>query len=149
MSQLYSLDSNIFVRFLIHDNEQMFAECKKLFRTIVQDQDNEYWVDLQVLSEVIFVLTKVYEVPQVDAITTLDELIAAFGIRIKDTKGQNVFAKASRLFRESGVKFSDCLIAANLRPGETVITYDLGHFQRLAAPCCSSASLNVPDRSSS
>ena len=110
------LDTNAVLRFLLQDNSEM--------ADFVEDQmlRNEYLIPIEVVSEAIYVLDKVYK-------SGRDSIQQLFHIILCDENSsipyQNVVEKAIRVYGETKFDFVDCLMIgyANVE-GYDVITFD-------------------------
>lgn len=114
------LDTNIFIRFLTRDDEEMFDECKRLFELILLGKIIPYTSNI-VLLEITFILTRQYKFPKKEVRKDLEKLINLRNltiIELADTK------EALKLFGATNIKFSDCYIATQVPKGVTLITYD-------------------------
>lgn len=120
----YFLDSNVFLRFLIHNpaNEEIFEDCKRLFERIEQKKINcitASWV----FAEIVWVLKSVYGFRKQQIITAL-RVCAASPIVIDNTVDHTL---ALSLYEKQKVKFIDCLIASHPQLQNkdiTIISYD-------------------------
>ena len=64
------LDTNYILRFLLKDDDEMYEVSKSTI------QNNNCFIDNEVLAEVVFVLLKVYKIPKNDISTTLEKFLS-------------------------------------------------------------------------
>lgn len=114
-------DTNIVLRYLLHDNAEQFAAAETFFEQV--RNGNKRAVILEsVLVECLYVLTKFYKVPRSDASFPLAELLRYKGIDNEDT---DALVGALKLFAETSLDPVDCILAARHMRGEgEVFTYD-------------------------
>ena len=104
----YFLDSNIFLRFLIGDNQKMLGECLSLIEDIKGGKINAYTSNV-VLSEVVWTLRSFYKFPRSRVINAIKGIVGTPGLKICD--GYMILA-ALEIYENSSVKFIDSLIAS-------------------------------------
>lgn len=114
------LDSNIWLRHLIGDQNFMQAECSRLLASVEQGFVTPY-ASAIVLLEVGYVLHSVYQMTTGKTIECLDAILKTRGLTVID---KTRYRSALALHRKTGVKMSDCLIATQLGKGITLCTYD-------------------------
>lgn len=114
------LDTNFWVRFLIQDDSQKYQDCRHLVEAIESGQFSAYTSTI-VLLETNFVLTKNYHVPAKLAIEKISGLLHLKSLSIIE---KTSFPKALKLHQQTRVKLADCLIATQLPPKATLVTYD-------------------------
>jgi len=104
----YFLDSNIFLRFLIGDNQKMLNECLSLIEAIKRGKINAFTSNL-VLSEVVWTLGSLYKFSRTKIINAIRGIVGTSGLKICD--GYMILA-AMEIYENSSVKFIDSLIAS-------------------------------------
>lgn len=104
----YFLDSNIFLRFLIGDNQKMLSECLSLIKDIKEGRMNAFTSNL-VLSEVVWTLGSFYKFPRSKVINAVKGIVGTPGLKICD--GYMILA-ALEIYENSSVKFIDSLVAS-------------------------------------
>jgi predicted nucleic-acid-binding protein len=122
-SSWYLIDSNIFLRFLIRDNEEMWQDCVNFFQAIEHDVVHAY-IPAIVAAEVQFVLFSFYGFSRSQIITALKSIEAIPNLRVYDDVR---VPQAISLYEMKNVKFIDCLISSSERiqlKKATVISYD-------------------------
>lgn len=116
------IDTNVLIRFLIGDDELQTKKVYKIFKK-AESQKNELFVPLLVILELIWVLESVYDIPRIDILDSIRELILMPILKFEHQSALQQFIHAAQ-----GNKYdlSDLLIAhsANAQGCEAVITFD-------------------------
>jgi predicted nucleic-acid-binding protein len=121
-------DTNYILRYLLHDNEVHFAEASEYFEKVRVGKESAL-ISESVLVECLYVLTKHYKVPRVEAAKSLGGILLYKGIVNSD---RDVITKALRLFAESALDPVDCiLLQKNALEGHTVRTFDKAMLKRI------------------
>jgi predicted nucleic-acid-binding protein len=98
------LDANYILRFLLNDNEEMFEISKKIIK------NNKCFILNEVLSEVVFVLLKVYKVSKKEISQTL---ISFLNLNTIYSDDKNLLLEALKLFdNKRSLDFVDCILCA-------------------------------------
>lgn len=113
------LDTNIWLHSLLQDNNQA-KDCAELITQIEQGKFLSY-TSAVVLLEVNFVLTFTYKISSKQACGDLEKILKTRGITVIDKTNTK---KAIKIYRKHRIKFTDCLIATQLPPKTTLVTYD-------------------------
>lgn len=121
------LDSNIFLRYFVPDNEEKYGHCVSLFKLIDQGTFRPYTSPV-VLLECYFVLTRQYKFPNDRVRRALMEIETVRNMTIVNTFDTH---QALILWQKTGVKFADCLIATQVGKGIKLCTYDK-EFQKIS-----------------
>jgi len=100
------IDTNIIIRFLIGDHKEHLIESTRIFEEIELGNLQVEILDV-VLMEVLFVLTKFYDLPKSDVVTDLKAILALEGV-INSNKV--ILFDALSLFVDKNVDFVDALI---------------------------------------
>ena len=100
------IDTNIIIRFLIGDHKEHLIESTRIFEEIESGNLEVEILDV-VLMEVLFVLTKFYNLPKADVVTDLKAILAMEGV-INSNKV--ILFEALSLFVDKNVDFVDALI---------------------------------------
>lgn len=122
-SNLYFVDTNIFLRVLIKENELAFNQSYKVLELIKSGEIKAFTSNL-VLAEINFVLGKIYNFTKAEIIASLKSIVNLKNLKISD-KG-NIVAGIF-LYEHYNVKFIDALIVANdtvLKNKAKIISYD-------------------------
>lgn len=113
------LDSNIWIRYFLHDNSQ-FEEVEKLIVAIEEGKFSPYTSAI-VLLEICFVLQSYYKYPKSNLEPYLE---AVLKLRSLTTIEKTNTDKALSYFHEHNIKFSDCLIASQIPKDMILVTFD-------------------------
>lgn len=120
---LYLIDTNIFLRVLIKENEASFQSGLKLLEGIKQKQWNAVMPGI-VLSEIAWTLRSYYRFPKPQVVTAIQSVISLRGLTIVDDYNYHL---ALDLFQHHSVKYIDACIASLpvvQREQATIISYD-------------------------
>lgn len=116
------IDTNILIRFLVGDDVLQAKKVYKIFKK-AESEKKTLFVPLLVMLELIWVLESVYEIPRVDIIESISELIAMPILKFEHQSALQQFTHAAQ-----GNKYdlSDLLIShsAKAQGCEAVITFD-------------------------
>ena len=113
------LDSNIWLRYFLKDNNQ-FESVEKLLNSIEEGKYLPYTSSI-VLMEIAFVLSRLYKKLNKEIITCLEAILETRNITILEETDSKI---AFSYYKELGIKFSDCLIASQIPKDMIFITYD-------------------------
>lgn len=130
-SEIYFLDTNIFMRVLVRADDQSFKECSRLLNKVKQG-DIQTVTSSLVLAEVSFVLKSFYKFSKPEIIEALESILSLKNLVIQDGYDSRI---ALTLFEKHNVKFVDTLLAAHtlVADGRAImVSYDR-EFSRL--PC--------------
>ncbi|RLD06109.1 MAG: hypothetical protein DRI65_07430 [Chloroflexota bacterium] len=109
------LDANYILRFLLDDNEAMFKEAKAV---IGQQQ---CLVLNEVLAEVVYVLSGVYQMPKAVISQTLSQLISLDNLVMHESK--SVLVEALSYYDSKNIDYIDCYLCA-LREKYSIKSFD-------------------------
>ena len=114
------LDTNIFLRFIVLENQKSHNETKAIFLLFKDGVFRPYTSNI-VISELIYVLTKIYKQSKNDAIKKISTILRMRNLTlIEKTK-----TKASlELYKNLNIKLGDCMIATQIPKGTILCTYD-------------------------
>lgn len=122
-SSSYLIDSNIFLRFLVRDDERMWKDCVGFFQAIEHGQVNAY-IPTVIAAEIQFVLFSFYGFERSRIVDALKRIATMPNLRIHDDL---VLPQAIFLYEKKNVKFIDCFLASSdrVQKGDaTIISYD-------------------------
>ena len=105
---VYLLDTNIIIRFLIRDNEELFEISKNYFLKI-ERLELKAEILPSVLMEAFFVLTKFYKLNKKEVILDLKTLLSLDGIVNSD---KIILYEALSIMENKNIDFVDALICA-------------------------------------
>ncbi|MBU0978519.1 MAG: PIN domain-containing protein [Patescibacteria group bacterium] len=118
---IYILDTNIFLRTLIKENDQTFADCVKLLG-LIKSYQVEAVLPGVVLSEVAWVLKSYYQLPKAKVIQALKSILKLNGLKVVDNYD---YEQTIKYYEENNVKYIDCLIASLVKNNKyAVVSYD-------------------------
>lgn len=104
----YVIDTNIIVRYLLADNKELFEKARYFFDLLKMSKAKAY-LEQTVLTETVFVLSKVYNIPKQDITNTLSNLLSLKGI-LNDEK--EILIESLKLYSTTNLHIVDCIIAA-------------------------------------
>ena len=120
---LYFIDTNIFLRILIKEDEKIFNECYKLLELIRERKIKSFTSSL-ILAETNWVLDSFYKFEKPKIIKALRSILNLKGLKIIDEVNPAI---SLEIFQNHNVKLIDALIASNpaiLNKTMTIISYD-------------------------
>ncbi len=121
--RIYFLDTNIFLRLLVKEDEQTFGECRLLLQ-MVKDNQIEAATSSLVLAEIGWTLKSFYKLPKKKIVAMLRSIIHLRGLKMVDDYEP---ALALRFFLRFNIKLIDAFIAAIEPVAEkkwVVVSYD-------------------------
>lgn len=119
---MLGIDTNVLVRFLVHDDEAQFLRAQKSSRREIT-AGRPVLVSLLVLLETEWVLRSRYGVSKVEVIATISALLKSVDVDMED---EGAVEEALFLWKDRAAGFADCLIGArNRRLGcSATMTFD-------------------------
>ncbi|MBN1999731.1 type II toxin-antitoxin system VapC family toxin [candidate division KSB1 bacterium] len=116
------IDTNILVRFLTNDDRRQARLVYDMFKKAESNQD-EFFVPLLVVLELIWVLESVYTIPRNEILDSLNDLLL---LPVLKFESQSIVQQFTQNARETDNDLSDLLIAQTARSHgcQTVITFD-------------------------
>lgn len=109
-------DANTMIRCIIGDDEQKIAELQEIRKS------QKILYSLEVIAEVVYVLTKVYGISREECSEAVQRFLKAYNIVPKE---EDVTIKALQLFGSNKLDFVDnILLAYHQLKGLTIYTYD-------------------------
>ena len=115
---MIGLDTNILIRYLTQDDEQQ-SEIATRFIEKELNIENQGFISLIVLVEIVWVLMRCYGQTKSDIHPIINQLLTTKQFQIEQT--DNAF-KALRLWRQAKGDFSDALIAVLAQDNDCVYT---------------------------
>lgn len=121
-SLVYFIDSNIFLRVLVKEEETSFRDCLKLLEKVQNKKIIALTSDL-VLAEINWVLESYYKFSKEKVVAALEGIVNLKGLKIKNSTN---ISQALELYKENKVKFIDALIASDkiFVSSGIIISYD-------------------------
>lgn len=114
------LDSNIFLRYLVPEQEESHKQCSTLIKLAEEGLLIPY-VSNMVIAEIVYILTKFYKFPRLHVCTWVESLLQLRNLTIIETTNTN---SAVHHYKKFSIKFGDCLIITQIPKGVTLCTYD-------------------------
>ncbi len=109
-------DANTMIRCIIGDDEQKIKELQEIRAT------QKIIYSMEVIAEVVYVLTKVYDVSRVDVSDAIQRFLKAKNIVCSNSE---IAIKSLQLFEENHLDFVDnVLLAHHQLRGITIYSYD-------------------------
>lgn len=120
MTKKLFLDTNIFLRFTILEDQKSHNESKAIFLLFKDGVFRPYTSNI-VLSELIYVLIKIYKQSKKEVIKKISIILKMRNLTLiekTDTKA------ALELYKNLNIKLGDCMIATQIPKGTILCTYD-------------------------
>ena len=118
------LDTNIILRYLLNDNEEMAEKAEQYLNT------GNVFITVEVIAEVVYVLKGVYSLDR----QKISETIKGF-LQLVNCKEKDVLNLALDIFGERNLDFVDCVLFGYHRiKGAQIATFDK-KLQRQLASC--------------
>jgi predicted nucleic-acid-binding protein len=108
---VFGLDTNVLVRFLVHDDAEQFERARRLIKREV-GQNEPVMVSLLVLLETEWVLRSRYALSKADILGVFALLLETAELQFED---EGAVEEAVFTWRDSPAQFADCLINARHR----------------------------------
>lgn len=128
----YLIDSNVFLRFLVRDEERTWKDCVNFFHAIERGRFKAY-IPTLVAAEVQFVLFSFYRFARPRIITAMRSIAVIPNLRVYDDV---ILSHAVSLYEQKNAKFIDCCVASSARVQKgkaAIVSYDRD-FDRLRVP---------------
>lgn len=119
----YFIDTNIFLRTLLRDEEKTFKDCLRFLQEIKKGEIRAFTSNL-ILAEVNWTLLRFYNFPKEKVIKALYSVLKLKNLRIIDKFNSNL---AMEIYSKFSLKFIDALIVSNpkiFRKEAIIISYD-------------------------
>lgn len=119
----YFIDTNIFVRILEFEDQEIFDECSKLL-SLVKNSKIGACTSTTVLAEMVWVLSSVYKESKTIISKSINGILKLNNLEIRD---EFDISKTMDFYSDHTVKFIDALIASNPKIQSkkmAVISYD-------------------------
>ena len=123
------VDSNIFVRLFVEDDEQQRPLARELLKQ-AQAETIDIVTGPPVFFEVAWVLSHTYKVPNGQILDVIEAILSFPGLRVLD---RDMIISAISLARETNSTFADSYIAASIGHihADNVATFNKKHFKKL------------------
>lgn len=116
----YLIDTNIFLRVLINEDEKSHAESVALIRQIKRNQLHALLPGL-VLAELAWVLRSFYGFTRGETVKGVEAVVHIRGLEILERYDYQL---ALSLYKKFNVKFADACIATLAGPNRVIVSYD-------------------------
>ena len=120
---VYFVDTNIFLRTLVKEDEKSFKECY-LFLNLIKGNKIKVFTSSLVLAEIDWVLESFYKFGKSEVIKALNSILKLKGLKIIDRTNVQL---ALEIFQNKNIKFIDALIVSNsqiFQKKVIVVSYD-------------------------
>ena len=115
------IDTNVILRYLLEDNEEMALTAEHII-------DGGAWTTSEVLAEVTYILEKYYEMPREDVAWALNIIY----IKV-ETRPQRIVLRAISEYEATNLDFVDCMMVAYAIEGrERTFSFDKGINKRIS-----------------
>ncbi|MBI3342787.1 PIN domain-containing protein [Candidatus Gottesmanbacteria bacterium] len=122
-SDTYLVDSNIFLRIIVRDDQKTWQDCIDAISAIEQNHMEAY-IPTVVAAEIQYVLKSFYGFEKSSLVKAL---AAVVGTKHLETVDDLSFSVAVKFFEDYNVKFVDCLLASSRRVQDgnaSILSYD-------------------------
>ena len=118
------LDTNIFIRAIVNDDQQKHLETTAMFRSLVSGKKSAE-TNVIIITEIIYVLTSkaLYQLTNSDAVSKVMPFVLINNLEIAE---KNLLITALSVFAENNLDFVDCWIAAKVKSNTNykIFSYD-------------------------
>ncbi len=108
------IDTNYIIRYLVNDNIEMANIAEDIIST------KDIFISNEILAEVVYVLSGVYEITKEEI---ADQLLVLIDFDSISTSNHTVVKKALKLFGSKKLDFVDCLLCSYSELDE-IVTFD-------------------------
>jgi predicted nucleic-acid-binding protein len=108
---MLGIDTNVLVRYLVHDDEVQFEKASRLIKREVSAGEAVF-VSLPVLLETEWVLRSRYNIKKPEIIDAFSALLDATEIQFED---EPAIEESLQFWKDGAADFADCLIGAHNR----------------------------------
>ena len=118
---MIALDTNVLVRYLVHDNPQQAEAARALLESLTAISPG--FVCREVTVELVWVLERAYGFSRDRIATTMEALVATEGLVVEETDD---VARSALRYRTSGAGFADLMVlaAAERSGAHPLFTFD-------------------------
>ena len=120
---VYLIDTNIFLRTLIKEEQSTFDQCYQLLQAVKTNQLTAVTAHL-ILAEIVWTLKSYYQLPKAQILRATRGIINLRGLKLVDHYQADM---ALKFYQDHSVKFIDTLIASIPEVSTkqwTVVSYD-------------------------
>lgn len=117
----YYVDANIFLRFILNDNERLAKKAKDYFQKAKEGNVKLIFAS-EILMEINYVLLKVYSVPKSKIIEYLSTIIKTPYLEIPDRK---ILLNSLDIYQKYSIDFIDALLFSySIENNSEVLSFD-------------------------
>lgn len=117
------LDSNIFLRFLVKEDQESYQECAKLLNTVKSNKIKAVIPGI-IITEIGWVLKSNYHTPKEDVSRKLEGIIKLKNLKVTD---QYDWPQAIDVYKKYNIKLIDAVLATMPKVAShqwTIVSYD-------------------------
>jgi len=116
------IDTNVIIRYLMADIDELYSQAETLFTEAIKGE-RKLFIPQSVITEVIFVLSKVYKIPRKEIASAVSYFLNIRNCKVQDSK---VVKAALDIYEKSNLSFVDSLICAYAKLNNLkLVTFDL------------------------
>lgn len=108
-------DTNAILRYILQDNEEMADAVEEQIRL------HSCFVPTEVIAEMVYVLSKVYQIPRAEITVAVMGFLSISGIT---TTCYDVIKKGLEAYTATNLDFVDCLMTGYQKNGYRVFSFD-------------------------
>lgn len=120
---VYFVDTNIFLRVLVVEDQKTFRECRDFLTAVKQNKIDAVTSNL-VLAELVWVLVSYYKIKRIEVARMVRGILGLSGLKLMDRYEPN---QAIQYYEVKKVKYIDAILASvpELENGDwTIVSYD-------------------------
>jgi predicted nucleic-acid-binding protein len=122
------IDANVVLRYLIRDDENLFALASRVME-MAEKGEVRLHVSPLTVAELVWVLDSFYDYPRNQVADVVSSFVMAGGVAVEE---RDLIIKALEDYSTLNVDFIDAYIAARAHAsGWPVVAFDRGHFKKL------------------
>lgn len=119
MTKLF-LDTNVFLRFFLKDDENQYQTVCRLFTRIEEGRFRPYTSSI-VFLELNYVVRRIYKLPIDEVLDYIEAVKKMRGMTVVDKTDTD---NAINLYRKYKIKLGDCFIASQIPKEAILLSYD-------------------------
>ncbi|MBI5211886.1 MAG: PIN domain-containing protein [Nitrospirae bacterium] len=123
------IDANVILRFFLEDDTGQFLKAKAFMQKLETAQEEALITEI-VFAEVVWVLSKVYNIPRREISDKFSGVINYKGIKTSPDK--KLFIESLKLYAEHSMDIQDIFLAVVARNNDcSIVTFDRTDFKKL------------------
>ncbi|MBI4687726.1 MAG: PIN domain-containing protein [Nitrospirae bacterium] len=123
------IDANVILRFFLADVESQFLQAKSFLQLIELGEEDVLMTEV-IFAEVVWVLSKVYNIPRTEITEKFSSLINYEGI--KTILNKDIFLESLRLYAMHSMDIQDIFLAVLSKSKDlSIVTFDKKDFKKL------------------